>query len=82
MLVAIAKNDDLEIQRNHFVVLNEYLIPMIKSMDEIEQQLYIQTCPMAANNNGAFWLSSTKEIRNPYYGAKMRTCGEIKQIID
>lgn len=34
-------------------------------------------CPMAANNRGADWLQSTDELRNPYFGAGMLTCGEI-----
>jgi Cu(I)/Ag(I) efflux system membrane fusion protein len=32
---------------------------------------------MANNNKGAVWLSTEKEIRNPYYGDKMMRCGEI-----
>jgi Cu(I)/Ag(I) efflux system membrane fusion protein len=34
-------------------------------------------CPMAANNRGADWLQSAEELRNPYFGSAMLTCGEI-----
>jgi Cu(I)/Ag(I) efflux system membrane fusion protein len=34
---------------------------------------------MAFNNKGAYWLSETKEITNPYFGASMLACGEVKQ---
>jgi Cu(I)/Ag(I) efflux system membrane fusion protein len=34
---------------------------------------------MAFDNKGAYWLSETKEIRNPYFGDKMMTCGEVKK---
>jgi hypothetical protein len=39
--------------------------------------LYIVHCSMALNNKGANWLSLEKEIKNPYFGNKMLTCGNI-----
>ena len=30
---------------------------------------------MAFNNEGAYWLSDAEQIRNPYFGDKMLTCG-------
>lgn len=36
-----------------------------------------QYCPMAFNGKGAYWLSDSKEVRNPYYGDKMLTCGVV-----
>jgi Cu(I)/Ag(I) efflux system membrane fusion protein len=39
--------------------------------------IYVQHCPMADNNKGADWLSTEKEIRNPYFGSSMLTCGEV-----
>ncbi|MFT4674108.1 MAG: hypothetical protein ACI9R6_001009, partial [Saprospiraceae bacterium] len=29
------------------------------------------------NNTGGYWLSNSKEIRNPYFGSKMLKCGRI-----
>lgn len=40
--------------------------------------LYVQYCPM----KDATWLSETEEIRNPYYGAAMLTCGRIEKILE
>jgi Cu(I)/Ag(I) efflux system membrane fusion protein len=34
---------------------------------------------MAFNNNGAYWVQKTKTINNPYFGASMLKCGEIKE---
>jgi Cu(I)/Ag(I) efflux system membrane fusion protein len=31
---------------------------------------------MAFNNKGAYWLSETEEITNPYFGASMLASGE------
>jgi len=35
-------------------------------------------CPMAFDNKGAFWLAKDKQINNPFFGAKMLRCGEVK----
>ncbi len=35
-------------------------------------------CPMAFDDRGADWLSSDKAIANPYFGAEMLRCGEVK----
>jgi hypothetical protein len=34
---------------------------------------------MARNNQGGFWLSDDEEIRNPYFGDKMLTCGSVTE---
>ena len=36
-------------------------------------------CPMAFNNKGATWLQQDQVTRNPYLGAKMLDCGEVKR---
>ena len=74
---AIADSEVLETQRKHFVRLNEVLIPAIETSGSGAQTLYVQTCPMANNNKGAIWLSAQKEIRNPYYGDAMLSCGRV-----
>jgi Cu(I)/Ag(I) efflux system membrane fusion protein len=47
------------------------------NVKNIEPKIFVQKCPMANNNKGAFWLSINKEIRNPYYGEQMMTCGSV-----
>ncbi len=41
--------------------------------------LYEAFCPMAFDFQGATWLQSDQDIRNPYFGAAMLNCGEIQQ---
>jgi Cu(I)/Ag(I) efflux system membrane fusion protein len=36
-------------------------------------------CPMAFNNQGAFWLQTGDAVRNPYFGSSMLTCGEVRE---
>ncbi len=36
--------------------------------------VYRVHCPMAMDNQGAWWLQQTEEIRNPYFGSTMLKC--------
>ena len=77
MLDAISRNDNLENQRAHFVILSENMIAITSNVDSLGQTIYVQHCPMADSNKGADWLSLSSEVRNPYYGDAMLTCGEV-----
>lgn len=67
-------------QREHFDMISQDMIDLVKSTGSA-QTLYKDYCPMYNNNKGASWLSETKEIKNPYLGKKMPTCGEVKEEI-
>ncbi len=43
------------------------------------KKLHRAYCPMAFDDKGAYWLTPTTTIRNPYFGAKMLQCGEIRE---
>ncbi|WP_041497347.1 efflux RND transporter periplasmic adaptor subunit [Nonlabens marinus] len=81
MLEAIVTNDLLENQRAHFVILNENMVALAKNIASVDSAIYVQKCPMADNNKGALWLSTEKNIRNPYYGEQMMTCGSVIETI-
>lgn len=70
--------DDIEKLRDHFIVISDQIIMLIKTFGSIDKPVYIDFCPMANDNKGAEWLSVEKEIRNPYFGSSMLNCGEIK----
>lgn len=78
----IAGSMEIEEQRKQFDLLSQAIIKSVKSFGIAEGTLYVQHCPMANDNKGADWLSSDKEIRNPYFGEKMLTCGLVKTTID
>ena len=44
--------------------------------------VYYQFCPKAFHEKGAFLLSTIIEVRNPYFGDQMLTCGEIKETLN
>ncbi|WP_299826543.1 DUF3347 domain-containing protein [uncultured Pontibacter sp.] len=76
----IAESEDLAVQRQNLEQLSETVFSMAKAFNAAEGTLYYQYCPMAFNNKGAYWLSSNEEIRNPYYGDAMLSCGTNEEI--
>ncbi|MGY8913465.1 MAG: efflux RND transporter periplasmic adaptor subunit [Flavobacteriales bacterium] len=72
----IENNSDIATQRAHFKHLSAHMISSVQLFG-VNENVYIQFCPMADNNKGAYWISLEKEVRNPYYGEAMLTCGEV-----
>ncbi|MBK7381063.1 MAG: DUF3347 domain-containing protein [Ignavibacteriales bacterium] len=70
----------IEHQREHFDILSNDLYDLVKAFGS-EKVLYKDFCPMYNDKEGAMWLSEIKEIKNPYYGKKMLTCGSVKEEI-
>ena len=75
-----ASGDKIEHQREHFDMLSTDMYDLIKVFKP-EQTLYKDHCPMYNSGKGAIWLSEVKEIKNPYLGKKMPTCGTVKEEI-
>jgi Cu(I)/Ag(I) efflux system membrane fusion protein len=69
---------DLKTQRAQFRLLSDVLIGIAKPLGTPKTPLYLQYCPMANDNRGAYWISRDSSIRNPYYGEAMLTCGEVR----
>ena len=71
----------IEEVRKAFHSISEAMIALTNSFKPFGQTLYVQYCPMVDGNKGANWLSQFEEIKNPYFGAAMLKCGEIKATI-
>ena len=69
---------NIEHQREHFDTLSKDIYALIKAFGA-GQQIYQDFCPMYNDKKGAIWLSETKDIKNPYYGKKMLSCGSMKE---
>jgi len=65
-------------QREHFDMLSKDMYDLVKLLGT-SQPLYVDHCPMYNNNKGAIWLSEVKDIKNPYLGKAMPTCGTVKE---
>ena len=82
----IKEAEKLGIQRKHFIQLSDNIIELVKTFEAPEtsqgSSLYVQFCPMANDDKGAFWLSKEDEVKNPYYGDMMLNCGEVREEIE
>jgi hypothetical protein len=72
--------DKIDHQREHFEMLSKDMYDLIKSVST-DKTLYLDSCPMY-DNGKATWLSEIKEIKNPYLGKKMDTCGAVKETLN
>jgi membrane fusion protein, copper/silver efflux system len=77
----IISSSDVEVQRLAFADLTDGVYNTVKMFDVTGLNVYYQFCPMARDGKGANWLSLTSEIKNPYYGEAMISCGETKETL-
>lgn len=69
----------IDLQREDFSMMSKDVYELVKAFGG-GMILYHDHCPMYDNNKGAMWLSESKEIRNPYFGDKMMTCGTVEEM--
>ena len=77
----IQNETDLEKARMMLSPLSDQLFHSLKKY-QVEVDGYRQYCPMAFDNTGAFWLSDSDKILNPYFGDAMLTCGNVEEHIN
>lgn len=81
-LEVITTSGDRDLQRLQFINLSKALINSVQSFGtSLESPLYIQFCPMANNDKGATWISTSEEIINPYFGDVMLNCGNVEDVL-
>jgi Cu(I)/Ag(I) efflux system membrane fusion protein len=75
--------DSLDAMRKpHFETLSNALIAAIKAnSNAFEGDLYLMNCPMVYGDRGADWLQDNDQLLNPYFGAMMLKCGDLKETI-
>lgn len=70
----IRDNKEIGHQRSHFMKLSNNMYALVFNFKANESESYLNYCPMKK----ASWLSESKDVKNPYYGAKMLDCGAVK----
>ncbi|MEQ8582466.1 MAG: efflux RND transporter periplasmic adaptor subunit [Marinoscillum sp.] len=75
---AIQKGNNLETMRMMLSPLSDQLYHTIRKFN-VETSGFRLFCPMVMNNKGAFWLSGSDKIGNPYFGDAMLTCGNVEE---
>jgi flagella basal body P-ring formation protein FlgA len=74
----ISDTKDVKVQREHFANLSVNMATLAKGLKLSDQPVYQAYCPMKK----AYWLSSDKAIKNPYFGNAMLTCGKVVDTIN
>lgn len=67
---------DIDEARSSFRILSDELIAAVE-MFGIDGVIYRQYCPMAFDDEGAYWISDEEQIQNPYLPETMPGCGEV-----
>ena len=67
-------------QREHFELLSKDIYDLVKAFGS-GRVLYKFVCQSYNNGKGAFWISETNEIINPYLGETLPACGTIAEEI-
>jgi membrane fusion protein, copper/silver efflux system len=80
-LLMLAASGDLTEQRRQFKTFSNALIEMVQAFGVVDTgPVYRAMCPMFEEGESS-WLQPQEAITNPYFGAMMFTCGEIKETI-
>jgi Cu(I)/Ag(I) efflux system membrane fusion protein len=76
-LAGILGEKELEEKRAGFEAVSDMLYDLIQSTGLKGKTVYRQYCPMAFNDRGAYWLSKSSKLQNPYFGNGMLGCVEV-----
>ena len=76
-LVALSGAADIESARKTFASLSDVMIAVAGRYGAVGGALVRLHCPMAFNGRGADWLQRDTQVRNPYFGSAMPTCGTV-----
>ena len=80
-ITAMLGEKDIEKKRESFEMISSAFYDLVRTVRPAGVTAFYQYCPMAFNDKGAYWLSNADSIRNPYFGKKMLTCGEVKETL-
>ncbi len=73
---------NIDEQRKDFHLVSNDIYALIRTVRYDKAMIYFQHCPMAFDNKGADWISTSNEILNPYMPKKMLDCGVNKDSVD
>lgn len=76
----VANENKIDVQRIHFETISLAMYALVK-VAKLKEPIYYQYCPMYNDGKGATWLSRDIDIKNPYYGSQMLTCGKVLETL-
>jgi Cu(I)/Ag(I) efflux system membrane fusion protein len=75
----VAQASSIEAARQGFEFLSGAAVLLVRQLgNPLDEPLALAHCPMAMGSRGAAWLQQGQAIDNSYFGASMRTCGEVQ----
>lgn len=77
----ISATESIEVQRLAFSSISHATYDLAKTTAVMQGKLYKQFCPMAFDDKGDYWLSSEKQVMNPYFGSMMLHCGKVTEAL-
>jgi len=79
-LDAAGKDAPMDSLRASFEMVSSVVIEVARTFGHAgDGTLYVSFCPMAFDFRGAEWLQDHERIDNPYFGAAMLRCGEVRE---
>lgn len=83
LLHIMLQADSLDaLRKPHFETLSNAFIEAARANPQsIGHGLLVMHCPMVYDDRGADWIQASRPLHNPYFGAMMLECGEVKETI-
>ena len=81
-LKGLTGENTMDGKRKSFQILSEQLFDLTRTLQYRGGVIYHMYCAEAFSDQGANWLSNTREIRNPYIPKKQLNCGSVMDSID
>lgn len=77
-VVLASMSSDLKTLRGIYADLSQAVLHLEHRFGHPDGTLFEAHCPMALGGTGGTWLQGSRDIENPYFGASMLKCGEIR----
>lgn len=76
-LAGILGEETIAEKRAGFNMVSDMLYDIVQTTGLKGQTVYRQYCPMAFDDKGAYWMSRSSKLQNPYFGNGMLGCVEV-----
>jgi Cu(I)/Ag(I) efflux system membrane fusion protein len=78
-IAGASEAEGIEPLRESFQDVSASMLAIARTFGHNTAQPLVEAyCPMAFNDAGAAWLQAGRAIRNPYFGAAMLGCGDVR----
>lgn len=79
-IASAASAESIEALRAPFEPISSSMLTIVREFGhDASSNLVEAYCPMALDGTGASWLQVGRDIRNPYFGASMLGCGDVRE---